>query len=137
MRIDTLKDLVARDEEGVIVPMLDPHEEPYTASDGTPTTFSVLGKQSSARRTAEDTESKRWLGRNVQKLDPADLRARRLNLAAACVNGQTGWEDENNRPIAYSPAIVKTILATDERILEQVETAIDKHSLLFPTPSSK
>jgi hypothetical protein len=132
MRIDKLKEAVARDEEGIVLPILDPSGEPYTAADGTATTFTILGSQSAARRKAENLISKQILRTGAGGTDPEDLRARRITLAAACVTDCTGWEDEQNKAIPYAPATIKQILGTDLRILVQLEQGIEKHSSFLP-----
>lgn len=136
MRLDQLKESVAQDEEGASVTINDPNGEPYTAADGSEVTMTVLGAQSKARRKAEDAAAQSLARAGRAGFEPEAMRARRLNLAAACVTGWSGWEDESNQPIPFSAANVKTVFATDDRILAQVESAIERHSAFLAKSST-
>lgn len=135
MRIGALKDLVAQDEQTLTFPILDPNGDPfkYTKENGeeADVTWSVVGKQSKARRKAEDAESRKLLRAQRTQMEPEDLRERRITLALACSVGYMGWEDDAGNLLPFTRNNAREILAADERILEQVETAIEKHSVFL------
>jgi len=135
MKLSDLKEIVANDETGFTFPLLDPNGEPYGA-EGAPITFTVLGTQSKARRKAEDAEARRLLRAGRSQLEPDDIRVRRINLAASCVIAFAGWEDETGAPLAFSSHNVRELLGADERILGQVETAIERHSSFLSKPAA-
>jgi hypothetical protein len=128
MRLTELKEQVAQDEQGYTFAVVDPMGDTYTAVDGTDVTFTVVGTQSKARRKAEDAEARRLMRAGRTQMEPEDLRARRLNLATACVTAFHGWEDDAGAAVPFSAHNVREILTADERILVQVENAIDRHS---------
>lgn len=132
MRISALKELVQQDEQTLTVPLVDAMGDSYkyTTADGAEAdiTWSVIGAQSKARRKAEDTESRKLLRASRTQMEPEDLRERRVTLALACSVGFTGWEDETGALLPFTRQNAREILAADERILDQVETAIAKHS---------
>lgn len=136
MRIGELKLLVAKDEDHLTVPVLDPNGDAYLAADGSEVTFTVTGTQSRARRKAEDTESRRLMRAGRTQMEPEDLRQRRLNLALACVTGYAGWEDDTGAALPFTPNNAREILQADERILTQVETAIERHSSFLSKPAN-
>lgn len=136
MKLSALKEQVATNEEGLEFPALGPDGEPYLAKDGSEVTWTVVGKQSKARRDAEDVEARRMIKAGKAQTEPADLRARRLNLAVACVAGFAGWEDDADAPLPFSKHNVRAILAADEDQLEQVERMIDQHSAFLAKRST-
>lgn len=136
MRIDQLKDAVAQDEEGAVVTINDPDGNPYTAADGSDVTMTVLGSQSKARRKAEDAAAQSLARAGRSAFEPDAMRARRLNLVAACVTGWSGWEDEAGQPIPFSRENIKAVFAVDDRILTQVEAAIERHGFFLAKNST-
>jgi hypothetical protein len=142
MRIGQLKELVAQDEQAYTFPVLDPMGDAYTYTtpngDTADVTWSVVGAQSKARRKAEDNESRKLLRASRTQMEPEDLRERRVTLALACSVGFEGWEDDNGVALPFTRHNAREILQADDRILDQVETAIAKHSAFLskPAPSS-
>lgn len=136
MKLSELKAQVATNEEGLTFPALGPDNEPFIAADGTETTWTVVGNQSNARKKAEDAESRRMLMAGRAQVQPADLRARRLNLAVACVTGFHGWEDDNGQAIPFNAHNVREILSADESQLRQVEEKIEQHSAFLSKRST-
>jgi hypothetical protein len=134
MKLSQIKETVAADDTPYTFSVLDPNGEPYRAANGDDATWSVLGRQSKARRKAEDTETRRVLRLQQKHIEPADIKNRRIALALACSVGFTGWEDDTGAPIPFTPEHARAILEADVRILEQVEEAIDKHSAFLSMP---
>ena len=139
MRIGQLKELVAQDEQTLTFTLVDPMGDAYTYTkqDGTTAdvTWSVVGSQSAARRKAEDAESRKLLRASRTQMEPEDLRERRVTLALACSKGYEGWEDDAGNALPFTRNNAREILQADERILEQVETAIAKHSAFLSKPA--
>lgn len=136
MRIDQIKESVALDEDGAVVPILDPEGNAYTAADGSDVTMTILGAQSKARRKAEEAAAKSIAFSGRAAFEGTASRTRRINLAASCVTAWSGWEDESGAPIPFSPANVKTVLGADDRILTQVEVAISEHASFLKKSAS-
>ena len=132
MRIASLKEFVAQDETHLTVPLIDPMGDAYQymKEDGTSAdvTWTVVGLQSKARRRADDAEARKLLRAGRSQMEPEDLRERRLTLALACTVSFEGFEDDSNTLLPYSKNVAREILQADERLLDQVETAITKHS---------
>jgi len=139
MRIGQLKDIVAQDEQAFTFPILDPMGDAYTYTkqDGTTAdvTWSVVGAQSKARRKAEDNESRKLLRASRTQMEPEDLRERRVTLALACSVGYEGWEDDAGNLLPFTRNNAREVLQADERILDQVENAIAKHSAFLSKPA--
>lgn len=132
MRISALKELVSQDEQTLTIPLLDAMGDAYkyTTAGGeeADVTWSVIGAQSKARRKAEDAEARKLLRASRTQMEPEDLRERRVTLALACTVGFAGWEDEAGALLPFTRQHAREILAADERILDQVDAAIGKHS---------
>jgi hypothetical protein len=124
MKLSTLKTAVARSEDAAIIPLLDETGEPYLASDDSPVTVSVVGSESKRIRDARD------------KLDPADLRTNRIELATAGVIAWHGIEAEDGSAIECTPANVREFLGAAEHVLTQVEDGIARHARFFAPPSA-
>lgn len=135
MKLSELKVAVAKDEEGVVVPIVGKDGEEYTALDGSPVTITVVGAEAKRIRDARTVQTKRVLRQQRTRLDVEDLRTNRIELAAAGVIAWHGWEDDNDQPIACTPENVKAVLAAAEHVLDQVEQGIQRHAAFFG-PSS-
>jgi len=127
MDILTITESVGKDNEGVVVVINGPDGEPYTALDGSPATMTILGSQSTAVGKARDAQTRKFLKNTGGKTDVADLRANRIALASAAVVAWHGWE-QDGLPLPLSGPNVALFFNADERILEQVESAIQKHA---------
>jgi hypothetical protein len=136
MKLSTLKTAVARSEDAAIIPLLDETGEPYLASDDSPVTVSVVGSESKRSRDARDKQTKRVLRDRVTKLDPADLRTNRIELATAGVIAWHGIEAEDGSAIECTPANVREFLGAAEHVLTQVEDGIARHARFFAPPSA-
>lgn len=129
MRISELKELVSQDELPYTFTVLDPNGDPYTNGEGeSDVSWSVIGTQSKARRKAEDDEARKLLRAGRSEMEPQDLRDRRITLAVSCSTAFAGFTDEDGSPLVFNKHNARTILAIDERILSQVEKAIERHS---------
>ena len=131
MRISQLKELVSQDELPYTFTVLDPNGDPYTNSEVEPesdVTWSVTGTQSKARRKAEDDEARKLLRAGRSEMEPQDLRDRRITLAVSCSTTFAGFTDEDGSPLVFNKHNARIILTIDERILGQVEKAIERHS---------
>ena len=136
-KLKTIKERVARDEQVVDRVINDPDTgAPLLAKDGTPATIGFVGRQSAARRAAEDEESRRLINMERDEMTPEEARARRVRLAAACCARWHGWEDDNDQPVPFSRENVTELLASDDRILDQAEKWIMRHGRFFDAPSA-
>lgn len=136
MDLSGIGEEVAKDEEGVIVPIFRKNSEPYLSSDGKPASVTVLGSESAKYRTARDSITRRALqaGARRGKLEPEDLLKNRVSLCAAVVIDWFGWE-AGGKPAPCIEANVRELLKA-EHILEQVEAGIANHSDFFEKPST-
>jgi hypothetical protein len=131
--INRIKDEIAQDEVAQAVPINQKNGEPYLAPDGSPCTVSVLGSDAKRVQAARDTIQRRMLRARRVKLDPADLRANRIDLAAAAVTGWYGWT-AGDVEFPCTPENIRALLSS-EHVLEQVETGITGHADFFVTAS--
>ena len=125
MDITKIAEEVARDEEGSTFTPHDKHGDPYLGADGAPATITVVGSDSKRVRAVKDAQTRRMLRRQRTRLEPADLRQNRIEVAAAAVIEWTGWEDANGKPLPCTPEHVAELLTVDH-ILVQVEEEIDR-----------
>jgi len=125
-KIDTER---AQDEEGVEVKITAKNGEPDLASDGTQTTITVVGVESDRYRKAVDRQTRKLLRNRRNQPEPADIRADRIELAAAAVIAWHGFED-NGKEVPCTLENVRAVLRA-QYILEQVETGIQGHADFF------
>jgi len=134
--ITKIKDEIAQDEVGTPIPINQKNEEPYLAPDGSPCTIDVLGSDAKKVKAATDVADRRLLRMKRTKMEPADMRARRIAIASAAVTGWSGWTyGADNTPFPCTPDNVKALLQADH-ILRQVEAGIAEHSDFFSPASS-
>jgi len=129
MKLSQLRKNVEMQEEGVPVTLYDPLGQPYTASDGSEVTVTVIGMQTKARREAEKAEQ--TAAAKAANIDDAFVLQSRARKAAACVTDWHGVETEDGQPIEFSKDNVVAMLAIDQRVLFQVEQAIERHALFL------
>lgn len=134
MDVTTLQAELAKDEEGVVVPIYDKGGEPYTAADGTPTTITVLGSDSRPYRAAVEANQKRLLKQRRPSMVPGDLTRNRIEAAAAAIVAWHGFESDGAEWPCTSDH-VKELLQTPH-ILEQVEAGIASHADFFKNSSA-
>lgn len=135
MKLSTLKQEVAKDEEIVDIPIFAKSGEPYLARDGSQCTIGVIGSESGDFRKAEDAISRKAL-RPGRRTTPDDLREQRIAQHAACVKRWHGWEDEHDAEIPCTPENVKTFLGAAGHVLDQVVAGIHGHASFFANSSS-
>jgi hypothetical protein len=124
MDITKIKEEIARDEEGRTFTPYDKEGNPYLGADGNPATITVVGSDSKRVRAVKDAQTRRLLRRQRTRLEPSDLRANRIEIAAAAVIAWTGWE-ANDKPWPCTPENVAALLEADH-ILVQTEEEIDR-----------
>ena len=124
MDITKIAEEVARDEEGSTFTPHDKHGDPYLGADGMPATITVVGSDSKRVRAVKDAQTRRMLRRQRTRLEPADLRNNRIEVATAAVIAWSGWESGGS-PLPCTPDHVAELLAVDH-ILVQVEEEIDR-----------
>lgn len=122
-----------REAQGAVVPIVKKNGDPYKAKDGSPSTISVVGSESEQYRKAQMTRQRRRLRSRRTNIEPEDLRADRIAIAAACVTEWHGWE-ENGKPMECTPDNARRLLGY-EHILEQVEAGIERHADFFDSNS--
>lgn len=132
MDISKVHELVAQDDEGVVVTIYQRNGDPYLAADGSEATMTVLGSESKAYRAAERRQQRRLFKRmRVRSADvtPEETEAEAIELASSAVIGWHGWES-NGKPLDCKPEHVKALLGV-KHIFEQVNAAIQGHASLF------
>lgn len=134
MDISKIDATIAQDEEGVVVPIFAKNGEPDLASDGSQTTITVLGAESKQYRRAQDAQTRKMLRARRNKLEPDDLRANRIELAAAAVTDWHGIENDG-QPFPCTPENVKAVLRA-QYVLEQIEAGIAGHADFFGSNST-
>jgi hypothetical protein len=134
MDINKLEAEVESDEQGAVVPIFKKNHEPYTAADGSQSTLTVTGSDSAKVRAAKDSAQRRIFRARAGRIEPADVRRNRVDVAAAAIIGWHGWENGGTEAPCTSEN-VKALLNRDH-ILEQAERAIDAHSDFFESSSS-
>ncbi len=134
MDISKIDTEIAQDEQGVDVPMFLRDGEPDLASDGSQTTFIVLGRDSAAVAKVLESQTRQALRRtNRTRLEPKDLYENRVNVALAAVIGWKGVES-GGKPVAFSVDACRSVLQ-HRHILEQVEAGVDSHARFFKSAS--
>lgn len=134
MDINKIQVEVAKDENGVVVPINQKNGEPYVGADGKPATVTVVGSESKRYRAARDAISRKMLRGRRSRLEPEDLMRNRVDMAAAGVIDWSGWES-NGKPAPCTPENVKALLLAADHILEQVESGISEHADFFANSS--
>lgn len=128
MKLSDVKARVARDADLVEWPLLDDNNEPVTNSKGEPVVWLLRGDQCAERRLAEDAENKKALARQIDDATPEDILTRRVAIAAACVGGWRGMEDEDGSDLKHSDKMVRAYLEADRKLLERTELRIRQRS---------
>jgi hypothetical protein len=125
---------VAQSEQVVTITIYQPNEEPYKGPDGKDVTISVVGKESKAYIDAENAIVRRASKQRRQASVVDNMRQNRIDLAAACITGWSGWES-GGKPFPFTTENAKKLLGT-RHILEQVEQAIGEHAANFTKTST-
>lgn len=137
MKLSEVKAEVAKDEEGVAIPIKQKNGEPYLAADGkTPVTITVLGSESKAVRRAEARQTRRAVRGQHQDIDEDTILANRAERCAAAVVAWHGFEDDHGKAIPCTPDNVKTFLTAAPHILDQVQRAVDGGVRFFTNASA-
>jgi hypothetical protein len=135
MKISSVKEAVAKDEDGAVLPIDGKDGEPYLAHDGSPATMTIVGLESKRMRDITDKQQRRALRRQVAKITPEMLREERIEKAAAAVIAWHGWEGDDGTELACTPENVAALLGAAEHIMEQVEAGVRRHASFFTKPS--
>ena len=133
MKLDTLKVLAEKDDEGVTITIYDRAGEAYKASDGTDATMTVVGSESKTYRKAKLDQSRKMMkrlrsGARDVPVEQAELDAQKL--AASAVTAWHGWEDDKEKPLPCTVDNVLKVVAYDH-IYSQVQQAIQGHAGFF------
>lgn len=136
MKLSEVKSRVSRDAEAVELPIVDDNNEPLVDSKGDPVVWLIRGEQCAERRRAEDIENQKMLARQADEASAEDIRSRRIALAAACVAGWRGVEDEDGSPLPCAPKVARQFLDADRKLLERVERRIREHGRFLAALSS-
>lgn len=133
MNIGDIKALVAKDDEGAVIPIYQKDGEPYMAADGkTPATITVVGSESKKYKAAKHAQYRRMqkrVKRGSGDATPEEIERDAIELVAAAVVGFDGWEDDG-KPLVFTPENVKLLLGFDH-ILDQVQAGIHRHASFF------
>lgn len=136
MKLSTLKQAVAQDEEGAVITIEGKDGEEYTAADGSPMTITVVGSESKRIRAVVDRQTKRVFRQQRRQVTPELLRANRIELAAAAVTAWHGVEDDDGNAIPCTPENVAEVLNAADHVLEQVEAGVRRHASFFSNSSA-
>lgn len=128
-----LDQVVQQDEQAVTGTIYQPSGDAYLAADGSECTLTVQGKESKRYRRAKDAQTRRMLRSKKNKLEPADIRANRVELVIAVLTGWHGWED-GDKPAELNEENAKQLLRVDH-ILDQAEELIEGHADFFKKSS--
>jgi hypothetical protein len=135
MNLEQIEVEVAKDEEGAVVPIMRKNGEPYKSDiDGSESTITVVGSESKRYRNADDAAQRRRLRSRKSRLDPADFRREREEIAVACIIDWHGWESDG-KALPCTPENVRKLLRYDH-ILAQVEGGIATHADFFANSSA-
>lgn len=131
MDIKELEAEVAKDEEGIAIPIRRRNGKPYLASDGKPCTITVLGSESKVYRSTRDK-----LGKKLARSDGDGLTQEQFDreLAASAIVAWHGWES-NGKPLPLVKENVVGLLQV-EHILIQVQGGIVRAADFFAADSS-
>ena len=133
MDIQKIQDEKAQEDIGIELPIVRRDGEPDLASDGTQTTFTVVGRNSARVKKVIDRQA-RQNARRRSDLKPDEVYEQRVERAAAALTGWHGVED-NGQPVILSPDSARLVLA-DPHYLEQVEDGMVNHGRFFKTASA-
>lgn len=136
--LSDIKKVVARDEEGVVIPIFQKNGEPYVGLDGEQSTFTVLGSESKAYKAGKHAHmrklTKRARGhRGSVTEDPVQLERDSRELVANAVIGFSGWDD-GKEDLPFTRENVMMHLEVDH-IFEQVNVGVQSHEDFFSPDS--
>lgn len=134
MNINELDATIAQDEEGVVIPVYAKNGDPDLASDGSQTTITVVGSDSERYRRAQDIQTRRMLRTRRAKMEPDDIRANRIELAASAVIAWHGIEADG-QPVPCTLESVRLVLKA-QYMLEQIEAAVNEHASFLAKSSA-
>jgi len=130
--LNEIKQMVAREDEGVAIPIYQKDGDPYLGADGEQATITVVGSESKRYRDAKHAQYRRMSKRvrsGRSDINPEDIERDAIELAAAAVTGFSGWED-GTKPLPYTPENVRLLLSFDH-IFEQVQAGVQRHASFF------
>ncbi len=133
MDIQKIQEAVEQDDVAVDVPIFARNGEPDTGSDGTPTVFGMLGRDSEKVKRVMERQQRAW-SRHRGPIDPKQILANRIEIAVAALAYWRGVDD-NGTPVALAPDVAKTVFS-DRHYLEQAEEGIANHARFFTTGSA-
>lgn len=139
MDIGSGKVVEQREEEGTVILIRDEAgERMYHEKDPTkPVSITVVGTYSATYRRASEAQRDRNIKRRNFHLDGDQLDQQALELVAACITAWDGFTANGEAYPLTKPNAVQ-LLRAFPWIRQQVEAAMNDHSLFFraPSPSS-
>lgn len=133
MDITKIPDEKAQEDVGIDLPVVRRDGEPDLASDGTQTTFTVVGRNSSRVKRVIERQARQNARRRADlKFD--EVYEQRVERAIAALIDWHGVE-ENGAPVALTPDAARAVLS-DPHYLEQVEDGMVSHGRFFKTASA-
>lgn len=129
MDLKGLDKIVAQADEPVTVTIYKPNGDPYTASDGSESTVTVVGSESKKYKAAQRRITDRVLHKRRSKMKAEEVEENSILLVASAVIDWHGWED-GDQPAPCTPDNVKALLRVGH-IREQVDEAIRGHADFF------
>lgn len=133
MDIKRLKLDQERQDEGVVVKIVLPDNEPDIASTGEQATFTMLGRDAKRVRRLIDKQQREW-ARHRGTPDPEKVFQNRVDIAVeACV----AWNgiEADGKPFPLTPENAR-IVFSDRHYLEQAEEGIYQHARFFAPASA-
>ena len=134
MKMSQVKEIVAQNEAVATITIYQPNDQPYTGSDGNPSTISFKGSESKAYRAKQQELADRQIAEGKRTLTLEENRALQAELAASVVTGWSGWEAEDGSPLPATADNVLGLLGA-EHILTQVQICIARHARFFGASS--
>lgn len=141
MELNDSADVVAREEQGIAIPLRDQHRKPALAPDGTPIMLTVVGSYSDRYRAALESYQA-WVREAAAELEEGEeidpkLRDKKwveLVLAKAVI-GWTPGLTRNGQPFDYSEENAVILLTGRPWISDDVQQAVVRHERFFDEPS--
>lgn len=132
MDIQKISQEVEQQDIAAPVPIFKRDGEPDLASDGTQTTFMMLGRDSKKVRAVVDRQTREW-ARHRGPIDPKVVYEKRVEIAIAALVAWPGVED-GGKPFPLTPDNARLVFA-DRHYLEQAEEGVNQHARFFTKAS--
>ncbi len=127
----------AKENEGVPVLLVKRDEEPDIASDGTRSSFTMLGRDSKKVSAVMDRQQREY-AKMRGSVTPERVMANRIEVAVAACIAWAGIEDGEGadaKPFPLTPDNAMLVFS-DRHYLEQAERGIFQHASFFTKASA-